>query len=399
MTASQVRPQQYPVARWAQSLSLSPLQKALAAAADPGILSLSLGLPDPALFPTNDFAAAAKRVLGENGNALQYSLPCEKLKERICENMLRRGVRCEPESVFLTIGAQQGLSLLARLLLDPGAAVIEEEFSYPAFQQVIEPYSPQVISVPSDSRTGIHVDILADMLARGPRPSLIYLMADAHNPLGVSIPLESRERLAEIARNFRTPIIEDDAYGCLLYEGGGLPPIRAFESDWVYYVGSFSKLLAPALRVGWIIVPPALTPALSIIKEASDLNISTFSQWLVADYLGTGALDSHIERLRAEYGLRRDAMNRALESHFPSNCRWRVPSAGVFFWIDLPDSVNTSELLTTAIEQERVAFLPSEGFSRGRRLNGMRLNFSRCTCGQIQEAVSRIGDVVKRCCR
>jgi 2-aminoadipate transaminase len=387
--------QELPIAQWARRLSLSPLQKALAAAADPTILSLSLGLPDPSLFPAAAFAEASAQVLADNRNALQYTLPCDKLKVQICQHMVHRGVNCTTDSIFLTVGAQQGLSLLARLLLDTGALVLEEEFSYTAFQQAIEPYSPQVISIPSSGGSGIDVDTLADVLARGLRPAFLYLMADGHNPLGLTVPVKNRQRLARLAREFRVPIIEDDPYGCLCYDGKSIPPIRAMESDWVYYVGSFSKLLAPSLRVGWLIVPPALIQPLSIIKEACDLNLSTFAQWLVAAYLETGALPAHIDVLRAEYGSRRNAMDMALRAAVPSSCRWEVPISGVFFWIDLPELVNATELLQRAIDRERVSFVPAEAFSRGRHLNGMRLNFSRCSSGEISEAIFRLANVLQ----
>jgi 2-aminoadipate transaminase len=382
------------LAQWVQRLSLSSLQKALKAAADPSILSLSLGLPDPALFPVTALAEASARVSAANPNVLQYTLPSEELKDHICRHMRSRGVECSTGNIFLTVGAQEGLSLLARLLLDPGASIFEEEFSYPAFQQTVEPYSPNVIAIPSSSSTGIDVDALAQALEYGPRPALVYLMTDGHNPLGATVPIENRERLAGLAREFRVPIIEDDPYGSLCYEGNGIPPLRALERDWVYYVGSFSKILAPSLRIGWLVVPHELIQPLSIVKEACNLNLSTFAQWIVSEYLETDPLPLHIQALRTEYGSRRDAMETALRATFPGYCRWHTPTTGVFFWIDLPETINATELLRTAIECERVAFIPAEAFSRGRHLNGMRLNFSRCTPNRIEEAVARIASLL-----
>jgi 2-aminoadipate transaminase len=243
-----------PVARWARDIRVSPLQKALAAAADPSVLSFSLGLPDPAFFPVEAFRESSARVLRSNRNSLQYSLPCEALKTQICRYMETRGINCSPANVFLTAGAQQGLSLLARLLLDPGARVYEEEYSYTAFQQAIEPYSPEIVSIPSDRRHGINVDELENNLKTGARPAFFDLMTDGHNPLGATVPLENRHRIARLARDFQVPVVEDDPYGSLAY-ARELPPLHAIDSDWVYYVGSFSKLLGPSLRIGWLIVP------------------------------------------------------------------------------------------------------------------------------------------------
>jgi 2-aminoadipate transaminase len=382
-----------PVAQWARDIRISPLQRALAAAADPTVLSLSLGLPDPAFFPMEAFRESAARVLGSNRNSLQYSLPCDALKVQICKHMADRGVNCFPDNVFLTSGAQQGLSLLARLLIDPGACVLEEEYSYTAFQQAIEPYTPNVIQIPSGTGEGIDVDALDSVLRRGGRPAFLYLMTDGHNPLGATVPLENRKRLASLAAEFGIPVVEDDPYGSLSYERE-LPPLRAFESNWVYYVGSLSKLLAPSLRIGWLIVPAPLGRLLSIIKEASDLNLSTLSQWIAADYLESGALPEHIRLLRTNYGIRRSAMDAAMRRFFPAQCHWSVPDSGVFYWVNLPEWLDASELLPVAI-QNRVAFLPAEAFSRGKHRNGIRLNFSRCSPDEITEGICRLGTVLR----
>jgi 2-aminoadipate transaminase len=224
----------------------------------------------------------------------------------------------------------------------------------------------------------------------------MYLMPTAHNPLGITIAMEKRRQLAELARECQVPIIEDDAYSALFYDADPMPPIRAIEQDWVYYVGSLSKLLGPSLRIGWIIAPPEHIQALSIIKEASDLNVSTLSHWVANEYLEKEDILSHVSGLIEAYRERRNAMDAALINHMPSSAQWQVPNCGVFFWEELPHSVDTSRLLKICLEEERVAFLPGEGCSRGKRKNGMRLNFSRCNPEQITEAVARIGRVLVR---
>lgn len=369
------------------------MQDALSRAADPEILSLALGLPDPELFPVAELSRACTRVLASNRNALQYASPTVRVKTAVCRFMADRGVACAPDQVFLTVGAQQGLSLLARLLLDPGGTVLEETFSYPGFQQIIAPLAPRVITVPTDFRSGIDLDALEQLLLSGVRPAFLYLMADGHNPLGATIPIENRQRLAYMAREFGFPIVEDDPYGFLRYEGTPLPPIRSLESQWIYYVGSFSKVVAPALRVGWLTVPPELIEPLSNLKEASDINTNSFAQTLVAELVETGELPQHISGLVREYGERRRAMNAALTEYFPPYCRWCVPESGVFFWVNLPEQMNASKILERALKR-CVAFLPAEAFSRGKQMNGMRLNFGRLNAPLITEAVSRIGEVL-----
>jgi len=367
----------------------------LAGAADPEVLSLSLGLPDPELFPVDAFAEASARALGRHRNVLQYGLPCERLKRQICAHMAQRGVDCSPDRIFLTGGAQQGMHLLAGLLLDRRSAVLEEELTYPGFQQAIDRYDPDIITIPCTTREGLVVEAVERAFARVPRPALLYIMTDGHNPLGVSLDLEKRRRLALLAREYHVPICEDDAYGFLCYEEARLPPVRAAEDEWVYYIGSFAKVLAPSLRVGWLVVPPDLMRPLSVLKEAWDINTSSYTQWMLAEYLDTGALPAHIQSLCVAYRAKRDAMHAALCAAMPPGCRWTLPSNGVFVWIDLPDGVDASALLNEAIQRERVAFLPAEAFSRGRRRNGMRLNFSHCTIAEIAEAVARIGRMLR----
>jgi 2-aminoadipate transaminase len=384
-----------PVAEWARKTAPSSLQYALVRACDSAIISLSLGLPDPELFPIAALSEASSRVFASGRDAFQYTVPCPKLKHAISRHMAARGVDCSPHEILLTVGAQQGLSLLCRMLLDSDAVIVEEAYTYTGFQQAAEPYSPRVISNPTDVATGINLDSLEEMLSTGIRPAFLYVMADGHNPLGATMPLQNRQRLAQLAREFRMPVIEDDPYGFLTYDGSPIPPIRAFESEWVYYVGSLSKLLAPSLRVGWIVGPASMMQTLAVVKEASDINMSNFAQWVVAEFLEMGCLPTHVNCLLQEYGDRRRVMNSALAAEFPEYCHWRIPHSGVFFWIELPAAMNGSDLLRAALEQEHVAFLPAEGFSRGHRVNGLRLNFSRHNRDLINEAVHRIGKVIK----
>ncbi|HXQ72877.1 MAG TPA: PLP-dependent aminotransferase family protein, partial [Pyrinomonadaceae bacterium] len=339
------------LAAWAQQTKRSELQRMLALASGPGILSLALGLPAPELFPVAEVEQAAASVLANETRALQYGPPLQTLKTHIVELMSQRGVECRESQVFLTTGAQQGLNILSRLLLDPGGQVLTEELCYPGFRQAIESYQPEILTVPTDLETGMDVDEVEWLLTNGAKPAFIYVITDGHNPLAVSLSREKRQRLVRLARDFRVPLVEDDPYGLLEYEGKIEPPLRALAADWVFYVGSFSKILAPALRVGWIIAPESLMPTLSIIKEASDIDTSTFGQRITSAYLDAGHLPAHLERLRTEYRSRRDSMLRALNEHFPVQARWRKPSSGVFTWVDLPKKLDVGELLRLSIEE------------------------------------------------
>lgn len=382
-----------PLARWARASGTSALQTMLSVGTRPGTISFALGLPAPEFFPAAEYGRAAAAVLAEDPRALQYSPPCAPLQAHVAALMAQRGVACAPEQVFLTSGAQQGIGLLARLLLEPGGQVIAETLCYTGFQQAVEPFSPRLLTVPTDLDTGMDVDAVEALLAGGARPAFIYTVPDGHNPLAVSMSAEKRLRLVELARRYAVPILEDDPYGFLAYDGPPAHPLRALDREWVLYVGSFSKVLAPALRLGWIIAPPQLVPLLAIAKEASDINTATLAQRAASRYLDGGHLPGHLAMLRREYRLRRDTMLAALERHFPRGTRWRVPGAGVFVWVELPEGVDAGEVLRVAIEQEGVVFVPGHAFAAdGSRTAShcMRLNFSHSTPGVIEEGVARL---------
>ena len=388
------------LAAWARAAERSALQEMLAISRRPGLLSFALGLPAAELFPVADYGEALARVLREDPRAMQYGPQEPALKAHVVRLMAERGVTCRESQVFITAGAQQGMNLLARLLLDPGGRVVAEEVCYTGFLQVIEPYRPEVLTVPTDPQAGMDVDALEELLERGgPPPAFIYCVADGSNPLGVSLTREKRERLVALARKHRVPVMEDDPYGQLSYVPAPLAPLRALDAEWVYYVGSFSKVLAPALRAGWLVVPESLVPGLSVVKEASDIDTATLAQRAVSAYLDAGHLPAHLARLRREYKLRRDAMLGALTEHFPAGSRWSEPTSGVFVWVELPPPHDPAELLRAAVEEEGVAFVPGAAFlapgARGSR-GSLRLNFSNCTPALIREGVARLGRLIAR---
>jgi 2-aminoadipate transaminase len=381
------------LARWARVAGTSPLQTLLSVGGRPGMISFAMGLPAPELFPAAEYGRAAAAVLEEDPRALQYQPPHRPLQEQVVALMAQRGVACAPEQVFLTTGAQQGISLLARILLEPGGEIVTESLCYTGFQQAVESFRPKYLTVPTDPATGIDVDALQALLEAGARPAFIYTVADGHNPLALSLPDAKRARIAELAAEHGVPVIEDDPYGFLAYDGPPAAPIRAREARWVFYVGSFSKILAPGLRLGWIVVPEELVPLLAIAKEASDINTATLAQRAAARFLAEGHLPGHLARLRSEYRLRRDTMLDALQAHFPRGARWRRPEAGLFVWVELPAGADAGEVLRIAVERESVAFVPGHAFAAdGSRtgVNCMRLNFSYSAPAVIEEGVARL---------
>lgn len=389
--------QQAELAAWARGLEQSALQEMLVATARPGIISFALGMPAVELFPTKALAAAVERVLSVDRVALQYSPPLQSLKKHVQEMMKWRGVNCREEQIFLTAGAQQGMSLLSRLLLETGGSVITEELIYAGFKQVLQPFQPHVLTVSTDAKTGMDVDGVEQYLRSGERPSFIYSITDGHNPLSVRLDSSKRARLVDLAEQYHVPIIEDDAYGFLCYDDP-LPPLRALSERWVFYVGSFSKILAPALRVGWLVVPEELILPLSVIKESSDIDAAPLSQRIVNAYLDTGQLPGQIDMLRTQYGVRRDTMMRALAENFPDTARWTKPDCGFFVWVELPPAVDIDELFRRALEVEHVAFIPGHAFSVNNKRSStpsIRLNFSHPTTARIEEGIPRLARVLK----
>jgi 2-aminoadipate transaminase len=385
------------LAEWTRSIQRSSLQEILAQASSPDVLSFALGLPAPELFPREELAIAAGKVLARGGEVLQYSPSFQPLKTQIVDLMAQRGILCHEKQIFLTMGAQQGMSLLVRLLLDVNSQVILEELAYTGFRQVIEPFRPRILSARVDAETGIDVDAVERLLDSGTRPVFIYIISDGGNPTGLSLSIEKRVRLVELARRYRVPIIEDDVYGFLYYDKS-LPPMRAHDDEWILYVGSFSKILAPGLRVGWVIVPEHLVSKLSIVKEASDIDTSNFSQRVISAYLDSGHLDSHLDNLRKQYKSRRDAMVCSLQKHFPKGAKWVTPTSGVFVWVEFEDNIDTVAALRHAIEAEQIVFIPGQAFAideNARARRSMRLNFSHTSLERIEDGISRLGNVMK----
>ena len=363
----------------------------------PGLLSLAGGLPAPELIPRDAYAAALREVLAGDDGALQYGQPYEPLRERIVELMRERGVGCEPRQVLLTSGAQQALSLVAQLLVTPGGQVLMEQHVYTGLRQAVLPYRPAILTVGTDLDTGMDVDRAWTLLDRGARPAFVYAIADTHNPCGVRLGREQRTRLVALARRFGVPIVEDDSYGLLHYDRGPLPAVRALDAEWVIYVGTFSKIIAPALRLGWLVLPARLVPAADVLKEAADLECSALTQRAVARLLQEGFAD-HLERIRAGYRRRRDALLAALRDHFPGSVRWTHPPGGFFVWVELPRRLDGDRVCEEALAEARVAVIPGSAFAANAPApaNHLRLSFASCAPDEIRTAVARLGRLLER---
>lgn len=390
-------PPEYQFPDWLQKDEMTSLRQMLALGSRPGMLSFALGQPSAEFFPREAYADAVVELMKKDPLALQYGVPFQPLKQHVARLMAERGVACDERQVFLTSGAQQGVSIVARLLLERGRQLVVEETTYPGLPIIVRPYQPEILTVPSDPETGIDVEALEALLESGVSPAFIYTMSDGHNPLGTSMSVAKRERLVALARRHRVPVVEDDVYGFLYYGDAPAPALRALDPDWVFYLGSFSKMLGPSLRTGWMVVPEALMSRLSVIKDMSDIDTCTISQRAIAVYLESGQFNAQLDSVRREYRARRDLMMRALEEHFPPGTRWSVPGSGVFIWVELPGEADTTELFRRAVEREQVAFFPGAGFcleENRRASRSMRMNFTNCARDQIEEGIRRLARVI-----
>jgi 2-aminoadipate transaminase len=367
----------------------------------PEVISLAGGFPDTSTFPPDSFAAQMTRIAQESSaKALQYG-PTEGFAETrdvIEEVMQAEDMRPDPGDIVVTTGGQQALDLICKTLIDPGDIVIAEGPTYPGAVPVFCSYEADTRQVEMDEE-GMRIDLLeellADLDAAGRRPKFIYSVPTFQNPGGVTLALERRRRLVEIAREREILLVEDNPYGLLRYAGDPLPTLYSLDGgDYVLYMGTFSKILSPGIRIGWVCAPPPIHAKLVLGKQAADLCTSTLSQYFVREYFGEGRWLEYVSELCDVYRSRRGAMLRALSAYFPNQATWSQPDGGLFVWATLPDYIDTTDLLAKAL-RENVAFVPGEAaFVDGRGSGSMRLNFSAQTEEEIVEGIRRIGSVV-----
>lgn len=378
----------------------SPLRDLLRYGASPDVISLAGGFPAPELFPVDAFRAAAEAALTEDpGAALQYSLAegYPPLRAFVADRLTRQGIRVSPEEVLMTNGSQQGLELVARLLVTQGCEVVSEDPSYVGGLSVFGCHHAdyRVVSVDAD---GMQVDLLEELLrSDGPKPKLIYALPNFQNPTGNTLSLSRRHKLLELSYRHGIPILEDDAYGELRFEGEHIPSLKSMDSEGaVIYMGSFSKILSPGVRLGWLVAKEEVIHHLLGLKLAMDLSGNSLTQHIVYRVCSTGMLEGHIEGVKPFYRERRDAMLRGLEKHLPEGATWSRPKGGLFVWVRLPEGIDAQAMLADAL-REKVAYVPGIAFHPLRDCsNTMRLNFSGVPVPKIREGVRRLGRVVKR---
>ncbi len=383
-------------------MTSSAMRDLMAVTARPEVISLAGGLPDTSTFPPETFAAVTARIAEEScAKALQYG-PTEGLEETkacISEVMAAEGMRADADEIVVTTGGQQVIDLVTKTLIDPGDVILAEGPTYPGAVPVFHAYQADVVQIDMDS-DGMRVDLMEEALDRldreGRRPKFIYTVPSFQNPAGVTMSLPRRKRLVEVAAERELLVLEDNPYGLLRYEGEPPPPLYSLDGGvYVMYLGTFSKILSPGIRLGWVVAPPPVLEKITMGKQEADLCTSTLSQMLVQSYFEHADWRAYVASLTEIYRGRRDTMLASLEEHFPPQAEWTRPGGGLFIWVTLPDFIDTNDLLARAL-RDNVAFVPGSGaFLDGRGHNAMRLNFSGSDEGDIREGIRRIGEVVK----
>jgi DNA-binding transcriptional MocR family regulator len=383
-------------AQRAAGMSASEVRALFAVAAQPDVVSLAGGMPYVQALPQEDVLEVVEQALAEHGAmALQYGggQGQASLRERLVPLMAEEGVEADPEDMVITTGAQQALDLVAKIFIDPGDEIVVEAPAYVGALSAFSAYQPRYLQVDLDD-DGMIVEQLEQLLVGGARPKFVYTVPNFGNPAGVTMSYSRRERLVSLCREAGIPILEDNPYGMLRFEGEPLPCLRTLDPDNVIYLGTVSKVFAPGVRVGWALGEQSVIQRLILAKEAADLCGSSFTMALTERYFAGDRWRTNLTALVDVYRSRRDAMLEALTEHFPAGATWTRPAGGFYVWATLPEHLDTGSMLAAAVEH-KVAYVPGTAFyPDGRGTDQMRLAFCYPPEERIREGVGRIGSLL-----
>lgn len=388
--------------RFADRMSLvrpSAIRDLLRFGADPELISFGGGYPDPELFPMAEMREVFDHLLSGDRSVLQYTVSdgMPRLRAQVAERMTRDGVACSAADVLILQGAQQGLDLAAKLVLDPGDVVVTENPTFLGALIAFNPYQPAYAPVRTDDE-GMDTDDLERVLAANPRTKLIYTVPDFQNPTGVTLSLARRRRLVELANHHDVLVVEDSPYRELRFAGDPVPTIRSLDTEGrVVFLGSFSKILAPGMRLGWSVASPDLTARLGLLKLAADTQCSTLNMAAASAFLDRYDIDAHIATIRSAYRRKRDLMLEAIDELFPPSVAHTSPDGGLFTWLTFPEGFDAAAFLRDeSIPKAKVAFVPGATFFPvTQEPNHARLNFSGASDGRIVSGMARLGALLR----
>lgn len=367
----------------------------LKAAADPKIISFAGGLPAPELFPVEQMKKATDKVYAEHGRqALQYGAAkgITELRELILKRVKEKeNVEADLENVMVTTGSEQAIDLVGKAFVNPGDTVLVEEPTYLCALDVFRSYGANFVSVPMDE-DGMKMDALEDALKQHPETALIYTVPNFQNPTGRTMPADRRKKFAELAANYDVPVLEDNPYGDIRFAGEHVPSVKSFDrAGKVFYMSTFSKILAPGFRLGWLVADPKVIEKLTVLKQSADLHTDNLVQYVVNEFFKENDVDAHVKEISDLYGKRKQLMIEGIKKYFPKNVKYTDPEGGMFLWVEVPGVDDTVELFKQCLEHD-VAFVPGDPFYAGKPQPGtFRLNYSNMQEDQIEVGLKRLG--------
>ena len=369
----------------------------LKVAASPNVISFAGGLPAPELFPTSELQQATDQVYQTSAeSALQYSNSngFRRLREILAQRMARRGVSCNADNIAITTGSQQSIDLISKMFINHGDTILVEKPTYMSALDVFNTYGANIVGVEMDD-DGLRMDALEQALKEHPEAKFLYTVPTFQNPTGRTLPVDRRQRMVELARQYDIVIIEDDPYGQLRFAGNPVPAVKSFDSDGrVFYLSTFSKTLTPGLRTGWVVADPVFIKHFTVIKQSADLHTDNVAQQVIAEFLTDFNIDEHIAKIRQVYRQREQLMIEQIQKYFPAGVKYTNPDGGLFIWVEIPGNINTQDLFNQCIKNN-VAFVPGEPFYPGKPESGtFRLNFSNMSEEKIKDGIQRLGKAI-----
>ena len=372
----------------------------LKAAADPKIISFAGGLPAPELFPVEGMKEATDKVYAEHGQqALQYGAAkgVTELRELILKRVKEKeNIDAKLENVMVTTGSEQAIDLVGKAFVNPGDTVLVEEPTYLCALDVFRSYGANFVSVPMDD-DGMKMDALEEALKAHPETALVYTVPNFQNPTGRTMPAERRKKFAELAAKYDVPVLEDNPYGDIRFAGEHVPSVKSFDhAGKVFYMSTFSKILAPGFRLGWLVADPKVIEKLTVLKQSADLHTDNLVQYVVTEFFKENDVDAHVKEISDLYGKRKQLMIDGIKKYFPKDVKYTDPEGGMFLWVEVPGVTDTVELFKQCLEHN-VAFVPGDPFFAGKPQPGtFRLNYSNMQEGQIEVGLKRLGEALSQ---
>ena len=372
----------------------------LKAAADPKIISFAGGLPAPELFPVEGMKEATDKVYAEHGQqALQYGAAkgVTELRELILKRVKEKeNVDAKLENVMVTTGSEQAIDLVGKAFVNPGDTVLVEEPTYLCALDVFRSYGANFVSVPMDD-DGMKMDALEEALKAHPETALVYTVPNFQNPTGRTMPAERRKKFAELAAKYDVPVLEDNPYGDIRFAGEHVPSVKSFDhAGKVFYMSTFSKILAPGFRLGWLVADPKVIEKLTVLKQSADLHTDNLVQYVVTEFFKENDVDAHVKEISDLYGKRKQLMIDGIKKYFPKDVKYTDPEGGMFLWVEVPGGTDTVELFKQCLEHN-VAFVPGDPFFAGKPQPGtFRLNYSNMQEDQIEVGLKRLGEALSQ---